>query len=121
MTEGETVGSFLKLKLGNFARWVTEEVGKENLSFDFNEHVAARSEIEVVVLAEILATHTSKITHRDWQGLHSALHAEGQSIGSNGLAQIMEVLQAIRVREAMHSRFWMYMELFRDVVISSDT
>ena len=118
--EGDmTIGGFLHLKLGNFARWATEQVGKENLSFDFNAYVAACSEIEVVVLAELLATHSIQITHRDWQGLQSALHTEGQSLGNNGLAQIVEVLQAIRVREAMHSRFWLYMELFRDVRVDN--
>ena len=63
-TDTMTIGDFLKEKLGNMARWVTEEVGKENLPVDVVQLIKDRTAVEVTVLAEAINAHSAKVTHR---------------------------------------------------------
>lgn len=112
----QTVGAFLKEKLGNMARWVTEEVGKENLSVDLEQFVRDRSEVEVTFLSQVLNSNSAKISHRDWCGLVGMLHDD--AIPKELAEQFAVIIQVVRVRETMHDKFWRYLELFRDVVNS---
>lgn len=111
--ETTTVGEFLKEKLGNMARWVTEEVGKENLPVDIVQLTKDRSAVEVTVLAEVLNANSAKVTHRDWSALVRSLEAEDLPV------DFTAVVQAVRAREHMHDKFWRYLELFREVLQNS--
>lgn len=113
MTGTMTVGDFLKEKVGNMARWVAEEVGNENLPVDIVQLTKDRTAVEVTVLAEALNAHSTKVTHRDWSGLVRLIEAENLPI------DFTVVVQAVRVREQMHDKFWRYLELFCEVVQNS--
>ena len=110
-----TVGAFIKEKLGNMACWVTEELGEENISFDIRQSVADLHVLEATMLAEVLHTHSTKITHRDWSGLIRALSEEKLRI------DLASVVHAVRAREKMHDKFWRYLELFRAVIQNSNS
>jgi hypothetical protein len=112
----QSVGSYLKEKLGNMAKWVTEEVGKENLSVDIEEFVSGRSELEVTFLAETLSGNAAVIVHRDWCKLTQILTDD--KIPLHIHAQFGELLHVVRGREDLHDKFWRYMNLFKDVVNS---
>jgi hypothetical protein len=112
----QSVGSFLKEKLGNMAKWVTEEVGKENLSIDIEKFVCSRSELEVTFLAETLNGNATTIVHKDWCGLSKILTDD--KIPLHFQTQFSELLHAVRGREDLHDKFWRYMNLFKDVVNS---
>ena len=112
-TDTMTIGDFLKEKLGNMARWVTEEVGKENLPVDVVQLIKDRTAVEVTVLAEAINAHSAKVTHRDWSGLVRLIETEDLPV------DVTAVVQAVRVREQMHDKFWRYLELFREVVQNS--
>lgn len=112
-----SVGAFLKLKLGNMARWVTDEVGKENLGMDLELFIANRSEFEVTLIAQTAgAEHATIITHRDWCGLNQLLN--GDDVPAHISKVFVELLHVVKQREHMHDKFWRYMELFRQVVNS---
>lgn len=110
MTDHMPVGQFLKSKLSNMAVWITDEVGKENMVFDLQKTIAELSPLEATVLAEVLSTHSTKITHRDWSGLIRVLNEEKLNV------DLSAVVQAVRVRPSMHDKFWRYLEMFRDVI-----
>ena len=113
-----SVGSFLKEKLGNMAKWVTEEVGKENLEMDLELFVANRSEFEVTLIAQTAgAKHMTIVAHRDWCGLNKLLNAD--DVPAHISKVLVELLHVVKQREHMHDKFWRYMELFRDVVNSN--
>ena len=105
-----TVGDFLKEKANNLARWVTLEVGKENLPVDLEQLVSDRTALELTCLAEALKANSSKVVHRDWRGLVGAIERERLPMDL-GL-----IVHAVRSREYMHDKFWRYMELFIAVI-----
>tara|TARA_Y100000401_G_scaffold20822_1_gene13933 strand:- start:1174 stop:1527 length:354 start_codon:yes stop_codon:yes gene_type:complete len=114
----ETVGDFLKTKLGNMARWVSDGVGKENLTIDPVAFVAERSALECVVLADAVASHKAVVMSRDWRGLAKLLKDE--AVPEEWAVSFACLLHAVKAREDMHDKFWRYMELFRDVIIKSN-
>ncbi len=109
MSTEQTKGEFLKEKMLNMARWVTQEVGAENLPVDIITGIDGRSALEVTMLAGALEANKSLITQRNWCALVQ-LMAE-----KNAPSEVQEVVVAVQRREAMHSKFWRYIELFADV------
>jgi len=102
----QSKGAFLKEKMGNMARWVTEEVGKENLPVDIIAGIDGRSALEVTVLSGALEANKSHVLHRNWSGLVQ-LMAE-----HNAPSELQEVVVAVQQRPAMHEKFWRYIDLF---------
>ena len=72
---------FLRHKIGNMARWVSDEVGKENLPVDVVELVNGSRGVEPVYFAELLAEHRVTVTHRDWRKLLALIDREGARLG----------------------------------------
>ena len=105
----ETKGSFLKGKLVNMARWVTEEVGRENLPVDVIAGIAGRSELECCVLAGALQASQDEVTHRNWSGLVRLMEQEHLP------RELQEVIAVIQKRPPMHDKFWRYLKLFIEV------
>lgn len=114
----ETVGEFLKTKLGNMARWVSDGVGKENLTIDPVAFIDDRSEFECVVLAQTVATEAQAIMTRDWRGLVKLLSQDAVPV--EWAESFACLLHAVKAHEEMHDKFWRYMELFRDVINKSN-
>ena len=104
------LGAFLKEKLGNMARWVTGEVGKENLPVDIEQLINDRSVVEVTFLATVLDANSAKVAHRDWSGLVRVMQAEDLPV------DFFAVVQAVRSRPELHDKFWRYLELFSNTV-----
>ena len=102
-------GEFLKEKLGNMARWVAEEVGKENLPVDVIAGIAGRSELECCTLSGVLQANKDLATHQNWSGLVQLLSAEGCP------RELQEVVAIIQKRPAMHDKFWRYIGLFIEI------
>ncbi len=90
----------------NMARWVTEEVGEENLPVDIIAGIAGRSVVEITALSGALDANSTQVTTRNWSGLV-------QLIPDRDLQQ---VVAAVQQRPAMHEKFWRYMNLFIEVV-----
>ena len=109
MTESVSMGEFVKTKLHNMATWAQNEIGKENLQIDLPKFVQVLSHVEVTLMAQEMQAVSVQIAHRDWKGLFSALQAEFK------MPEMLSVFRAIQEREAMHEKFWRYLELFRDV------
>jgi hypothetical protein len=109
------LGAFLKEKLGNMARWVTGEVGKQNLPVDIEQLIHDRSVVEVTFLAQVLDANSPKVAHRDWSGLVRMMQEEDLPV------EFVAVVQAVRARGEMHDKFWRYLELFRDVIQNSNS
>ena len=105
----ETKGTFLKQKLQNMARWVEQEVGKENLPADLVAGIASRSEMEASALSGALLSNREQVAQRDWRGLMHSI-ADG-----NVPASVLEVVKRVEERESMHEKFWRYMDLFVEV------
>ena len=105
----ETKGTFLKEKLQNMARWVEQEVGKENLPADLVAGIASRSEMEASALSGALLSNREQVAQRDWRGLMHSI-ADG-----NVPASVLEVVKRVEERESMHEKFWRYMDLFVEV------
>ena len=105
----ETKGVFLKQKLQNMARWVEQEVGKENLPADLVAGIASRSELEASALSGALLSNREQVAQRDWRGLMHSI-ADG-----NVPASVLEVGKRVEERESMHEKFWRYMDLFVEV------
>ena len=58
------------------ARWVEQEVGKENLPADLVAGIASRSELEASALSGALLSNREQVAQRDWRGLlHSIADA----------------------------------------------
>ena len=110
MQQETTVGAFLKEKVTNMIRWVTEELGKENMPPDVMDFIAKRSYVELTLFAEILNEHNTLIVHRDWAGLVRQLHVEKVP------DVFVTALHAVRAHEHMHDNFWRYLELFSKAV-----
>ena len=113
-----TVGAFLKDKLRNLALWVTESIGKENISMDLELFVNRRSEVEITFFADILNSNSAKVVHRDWAGLVGILSTDA-TIPKEVADTFIQILQLVRQRQQMHDKFWRYMELFKDTVNSN--
>ena len=113
-----TVGAFLKDKLRNLALWVTESIGKENISMDLELFVNRRSEVEITFFADILNSNSAKVVHRDWTGLVGILSTDA-TIPKEVADVFIQILQMVRQAPAMHDKFWRYMELFKDTVNSN--
>lgn len=96
------VGEFLRLKLGNMAKWVQTELG-EQLTVNLELYVAERTETELACLAGILSTNSTIVHQRDWDGL------AGLSSMPEPLQRVFELL---RGRRDMHTKMWLYLELF---------
>ena len=114
----ETVGSYLKTKFCNMARWVEEEVGKNHLTIDPVKFAEDRSELEVVLLAEKLASMSAQIANQDWYALVKML--EKEEVPTQWAHAFACLLHAVKAREDLHDKFWRYMQLFRDVVNKSN-
>ena len=114
----QTVGGFLKDKLKNLALWVTESIGKENISMDLELFVNRRSEVEITFFADILNSNSAKVVHRDWTGLVGILSTDA-TIPKEVADVFIQILQLVRQRQPMHDKFWRYMELFKDTVNSN--
>ena len=110
MSETQTKGEFLLEKLTNMAKWVTSEVGKENLSVDIIAGITGRSALEVTALAATLEANADLATHRNWSGLVQLMEA------NNAPRELQEVIVAVQQRPAMHDKFWRYIDLFVTVV-----
>lgn len=105
----QTKGEFLKEKMMNMAKWVTEEVGQENLPVDVIAGIAGRSVVEVTALSGALDANFVQVTTRNWSGLVQLMndHAVAQ--------ELQEVVVAVQQQPAMHDKFWRYMDLFATV------
>jgi len=105
MTE-QTKGDFLKEKMTNLARWVTEEVGQENLPVDIIAGIDGRSAVEITALSGALDANNVHVTTRNWSGLV-------QLMNDHGVAnELQQVVVAVQQRPPMHEKFWRYMDLF---------
>ena len=71
--------------------------------------------VELVYFAELLAEHRGAVTHRDWRKLLALIENEKAPVW------VMTLAMAVRARDAMHDKFWRYLELFRDTVSSDET
>ena len=89
------------------ARWVTEEVGVENLPFDLIKGIDDRSALEVTMLCEAIQANEHIATHRDWDGVGQVLQKYS--------TDLPEVAILVKSRPAMHDKFWRYIELFAEV------
>lgn len=105
------VGSFLLEKLGNMARWATDEIGKENMPADIVGLVDTLGSIEVTYLATILHENHTALVHSDWPTVVKLLTDEPRVP-----RELISVIHAIRSRETMHDKFWRYLCLFSETV-----
>jgi len=105
----QTKGEFLKEKMTNMAKWVTMEVGQENLPVDIIAGIAGRSVVEVTVLSGALDANITQVTTRNWSGLVQLMN--DNHVGSG----LLEVVVAVQQRPEMHDKFWRYMDLFATV------
>lgn len=105
----QTVGGFLREKLGNMGRWVQTEIGET--SVDLEQFVAERSDTEIAYLVGVLESSSTMIAHRDWSGLARS---------SDLPTELLDVFQSIRKREEMHDKFWRYLEMFVEVISNKD-
>ena len=116
----ETVGVYLKQKISNMATWITEEVGKENLSIDICTFANNMRHVEVTLLGELLSESSACVTHRDWRELQAMLDKQNELVPSDVLSALHVIMCAVYAKREMHDKFWRYLELFRDVVQKSD-
>tara|TARA_R100000951_G_scaffold107998_1_gene103876 strand:- start:1579 stop:1905 length:327 start_codon:yes stop_codon:yes gene_type:complete len=106
----QTVGEFLREKMGNMANWIATELGDEN-PVDLNQYLAERTDTEIAYTVGILRSNSTMITHRDWSGL--------ARLGDLP-TQLLELFQSIKKREDMHDKFWRYLTLYVEVISNSD-
>lgn len=102
-------GEFLREKLENMAKWVTTEVGKENLAVDIITAINGRSVVEIAAFCGILDANSDRITTRNWSGLVQLMTK--QNLGQ----ELQQVVVAVQQRPAMHDKFWRYMDMFIEV------
>lgn len=106
----QTKGEFLVEKLRNMAKWVVEEVGKENLPVDIIAGINGLQALEVTAVCGLIEANADQVTHRNWSGLVQLMEA------NNVPPEMQEVVTAVQQRPGMHDKFWRYMQLFVDVV-----
>ena len=102
----QTKGDFLKEKMSNMAKWVTEEVGKENLPADLIAGIAGRSALEATVVCAALEANKDLATHRNWSGLVKLM------ADHKAPSELQEVIVAVQRRPPMHDKFWRYIDMF---------
>jgi hypothetical protein len=105
----ETKGEFLLTKINNMAKWITEEVGKENLPVDIIAGIAERSALEVTVLCAALEANSDLATHRNWSGLVQLMAKQ------HAPPELQEIVAVVQHRPPMHDKFWRYIRLFVEV------
>lgn len=105
-----TKGAFLKEKMQNMARWVEQEVGKENLSVDVIAGIAERTELEACTFAEMLRSNKTPIAQRNWSDLGAVLADRPDCPDA-----VYEVISRVHAKDVMHEKFWRYMDLFVEV------
>ena len=106
----QTKGDFLHEKMLNMAKWVTLEVGQENLPADIIAGIAGRSALEVTMVCGLIEANEDLTTLQNWSGLVQLMEA------NNVPNELQEVVALVRKKDAMHDKFWRYMRLFIDVV-----
>ena len=106
----QTKGEYLYEKLTNMAKWVTLEVGEENLPVDIIAGIAGRTALEVTALCATIEANADLATHRNWSGLVQLMES------NNAPFELQEVIVAVQQRPAMHDKFWRYIDLFVTVV-----
>jgi hypothetical protein len=106
----QTVGEFLREKMGNMAGWIVNELGDQN-NVDLKQYIAERTDTELAYLVGILRSNSNMITHRDWSGL--------ARLGDMP-TQLLEVFQSVKQREDMHDKFWRYLSLYVEVISNSE-
>lgn len=102
-----TKGEFLQEKLGNMARWVIGEVGKENLPASVLAGIDGRSALEACLLASTLQANKVMVDQRNWSGLMYLLAKDAP--------EVQDVVTTINKRPDMHEKFWRYLELFIEI------
>lgn len=100
-----TVGSFLREKMHNMAKWVNEEIGKENLEVDLVDFVEKKTDSELVYLAGLLKTKE--------EGIGSFASITGDPDIPD---QIKVVVARVAAVDSMHPKFWRYIRLFVEVI-----
>ena len=110
VSKEQTKGEYLLEKLTNMAKWVTSEVGKENLSVDIITGINGRTALEVTAFAATLEANADLVTHRNWSGLVQLMETNNASF------ELQEVVVAVQQRPTMHEKFWRYIDLFVTVV-----
>jgi len=109
MSSTQTKGEFLLDKFKNMAKWVTQEVGQENLPVDLLAGLETRSVLEITVLCGALGANNSVAIHRNWSGLVQLMAVH------KAPSELQEVVVAIQKRPELHDKFWRYIELFMEV------
>ena len=104
-----TKGEFLQEKMHNMARWVTQEVGKENLSADIVAAMNGRTALEITMVCSVLEANKDLSTHRNWSGLVQLLSA------NSAPPELQEVVVAVQRQPKMHDKFWRYIDMFATV------
>ena len=102
-----TVGTFIREKMNNMAKWVHDEVGKENLGVDLVDFVAKKTDSELVYLAGLLKTKEDGIEKESFASI---------SGDPNVPDQIKIVVKRVEAVDHMHSKFWRYIRLFVHVI-----
>ena len=97
-------------KMQNMAKWVTLEVGMENLPVDIIAGINGMSALSVTALCATLEANADLATHRNWSGLVQLMQARGAP------RELQEVLVAVQQRPPLHEKFWRYVNLFISVV-----
>ena len=110
MSSQQTKGEFLVEKLNNMAKWVSSEVGQENLPVDIITGINGLSALSVTALCATLEANSDLATHRNWSGLVQ-LMAE-----NNAPSELQEVIALVQQRPPMHEKFWRYIDMFTAVV-----
>ena len=105
----QTKGEFLKEKMTNMAKWVSTEVGKENLPVDIIAGIDRRSVVEITALCGALDANSTLVALRSWSGLAHLIADNGAGV------EMQEVVDAVEKRPEMHMKFWRYMDLFLEV------
>lgn len=106
----QTVGEFLREKLGNMACWIETELGEQN-PVDLKQYLAERTDTEIAYVVGILRSNSIMITHSDWSGLGRLADLP---------TELLVLFQSIKQREDMHDKFWRYLSLFVEVISNNE-
>ena len=104
-----TIGCFLHEKLCNMARWITEDADCA-ISTDIVALSQRCTHLHATMFAEMLLKEKVCIVHRDWNKLHRLVNAADMPFDFG------EVVHVVQKNEAMHDKFWRYLELFITIV-----
>lgn len=95
----------LKVKMSNMARWVSQEIGKENLPVDIVADFDRQTAFDIAVIAANLVANRDLATRRDWSGLV-------QLIECIDVEPLDTIVIAVQCRPEMHDKFWRYIDSF---------